>query len=132
MRRSAGTLSDKKTRILILTTTILASGLGFLMNSAVSIALPTIQESLQVELQTIQWIANAYSLALAALILLSGSLGDKLGKKRVYNAGILLFSAGALACGAAPSAGWLIAEGHSRNRGRVYGAGEPCNHQREF
>ncbi len=109
MRRSAGTLSDKKTRILILTTTILASGLGFLMNSAVSIALPTIQESLQVELQTIQWIANAYSLALAALILLSGSLGDKLGKKRVYNAGILLFSAGALACGAAPSAGWLIA-----------------------
>lgn len=102
-------MQDKKTRILILTTTILASGLGFLMNSAVSIALPTIQESLQIELQTVQWIANAFSLALASLILLSGALGDTFGKKRVYNAGILLFSAGTLASGAAPAAGWLIA-----------------------
>jgi EmrB/QacA subfamily drug resistance transporter len=100
---------EKKQRILILTTTILASGLGFLMNSAVNIALPSIQEALAVELRTIQWIANAFSLALASLILLSGALGDTLGKKRVYNAGILLFSVGALACGLAPEPRFLIA-----------------------
>lgn len=94
---------------LILTTTILASGLGFLMGSSVTIALPVIQRALTVDIATVQWIANAYALALSGLILLSGSLGDILGTRRVYNSGILVFTIGSLASGLAPDASWLIA-----------------------
>jgi EmrB/QacA subfamily drug resistance transporter len=96
-------------RASILATTILASGSGFLMGSAVNIALPTIQRALDVDIAIVQWIANAYALALSGLILLSGSLGDIFGTRRVYNTGILVFTLGALASGLAPGAELLIA-----------------------
>ncbi len=93
----------------ILVATILASGLGFLMNSAVTIALPSIQTSLGVGLEAVQWIVNAYALALGALILLSGSIGDLIGVGRVFATGILLFGLGSAACALSPSVGVLIA-----------------------
>ncbi|MFW5684068.1 MAG: MFS transporter [Spirochaetota bacterium] len=102
-------MSDTRfSRLLILTTTILASGMGFLMGSAVNIALPTIQRALDVEITVIQWIANAYALAISGLILLSGSLGDLVGTRRVYNSGIMVFTIGSLASGVAPGATLLV------------------------
>lgn len=83
--------------------------MGFLMNSAVTIALPTIQETLGVELDTIQWIVNAYVVTLGGLILVSGSLGDIFGVRRVYAAGILWFTVASVLCGLAPTPAWLIA-----------------------
>jgi MFS family permease len=95
--------------LLVLSAAILASGMGFLMNSAVTIALPTIQEALDVELDTIQWIVNAYVVTLGGLILVSGSLGDIFGVRRVYAAGILWFTVASVLCGLAPTPAWLIA-----------------------
>jgi len=94
---------------LILTAAILASGLGFLMNSAVTIALPTIQSTLNTDLGGVQWIVNAYVLTLSALILVSGSLGDIFGTRRVFNLGIAVFTLGSVGSGLAPTLHWLIA-----------------------
>lgn len=93
---------------MILTATILASGLGFFMGSAVNVVLPTIQEFWDLELSVVQWIANGYALTLSAFILLSGSLGDLFGIRRVFNAGILIFTGGAVLCALAPTPMLLI------------------------
>lgn len=92
----------------ILTATILASGLGFLTGSAVNIALPTLQRVLDTDLAGVQWIANAYLLALSTLILVSGSISDRIGLKRVFSLGIALFTLGAGLSGAVASLGGLI------------------------
>lgn len=104
----AQTLSSRAGR-LTLVVAILASGTGFLMNSAVTIALPTIQSSLDTSMSGIQWVVNAYSLMLGALILVSGALGDIYGVRRVFNAGLLIFSGGSLLAAAAPSVPLLVA-----------------------
>jgi MFS family permease len=98
-----------RTGKLTLAVCILASGTGFLMGSAVTIALPTIQESLDTTLSGVQWVVNAYTLMLGALILVSGALGDIYGVRRVFNAGLLIFGGASLIAGAAPSSTALIA-----------------------
>ncbi|MFW5812696.1 MAG: MFS transporter [Fibrobacterota bacterium] len=98
-----------KTAILILSVTILVSGLGFLMASAVTIALPVIQSSLGIDITDIQWIVNAYVLMLGSLILLSGALGDLFCAKKVFTAGTAVFTLGCALCGFAWNAGSLIA-----------------------
>jgi EmrB/QacA subfamily drug resistance transporter len=97
-----------RTGALTLVAAILASGLGFLMNSAVTIALPTIHESLNAPLNVAQWVVSAYVLTLGSLILASGSLGDLFGRKRVFNLGILIFTLGGLLSGLAPTVPLLI------------------------
>ena len=93
---------------LILTATILASGLGFFMGSAVNVVLPTIQSAFDLDIVIVQWIANSYALTLSAFILVSGSLGDLFGVRRVFNFGIIVFTLAGAACGFAPTAGLLI------------------------
>ncbi|MFP4432258.1 MAG: MFS transporter [Spirochaetaceae bacterium] len=93
---------------LILTATILASGLGFFMGSAVNVVLPTIQGYWDLDLSLVQWIANSYALTLSAFILVSGSLGDFFGVRRVFNIGILVFTVAGALCGFAPTPGLLI------------------------
>ncbi len=80
----------------ILGATILAAGAAFLQGTAVNIALPAIQEHFDTNLAGIQWVLNAYIMVLAAFILIGGSLSDRLGRKKVYLAGILIFTGGAL------------------------------------
>jgi len=83
----------------ILAATILASGMSFLMSTAVSVALPTIQKSLNTSISGMQWIINSYTLTLAVLILISGSLGDLYGRKRIFSYGIIVFVIGSLLSG---------------------------------
>jgi EmrB/QacA subfamily drug resistance transporter len=93
----------------ILLATLLASSTAFLMGTAVSVALPTIQSHFNTSITGIQWVVNAQLLALASLLLVGGSLGDHLGRKRVFLSGIVLFAVGALLSGlAAKSIGLLI------------------------
>lgn len=92
----------------ILTATILASGLGFFMGSAVNVVLPTIQEYWDLELSLVQWVANGYALTLSSFILLSGAMGDLFGVRRVFILGILTFAGGGLLCALAPSPPLLI------------------------
>ena len=93
----------------ILPATILGSSLSFIDSSVVNVALPAIQSGLGAELSAMQWVVNGYMLTLASLILLGGAAGDRFGRRRVFLIGLIGFAATSLACGLAPSAGWLIA-----------------------
>jgi EmrB/QacA subfamily drug resistance transporter len=94
---------------LALAATILGSSMAFIDGSVVNVALPSIQSELHASVAAIQWIVDAYLLFLGSLVLVGGSLGDKLGRRTVFIAGIALFSLASVACGLAPGAGALIA-----------------------
>ena len=74
----------------------------------VNIALPAIRTELHASLSGLQWTIDAYTLVLATLLMLSGSLGDRLGRRRVFQTGLVLFTMGSLLCSVAPSLGWLV------------------------
>ncbi|CAE6801076.1 MFS transporter [Paraburkholderia domus] len=94
---------------LALAATILGSSMAFIDGSVVNVALPSIQTELGASVAAIQWVVNAYLLFLGALVLVGGSLGDKLGRRTVFIAGIGLFTLASIGCGLAPGAGALIA-----------------------
>lgn len=87
----------------------LGSGMALLDGTVVNVALRTIGRDLDAGLAELQWIANGYLLALASLILLGGSLGDRYGRRRVFVVGTAWFAAASLLCGLAPTAEVLIA-----------------------
>ena len=70
----------------------------------VSVALPSIQRDLRASLPDLQWVSAAYALVLAVLLLPAATLGDRLGRRRVFLAGLVIFTAGSLACALAPTA----------------------------
>src|SRR4051794_39631536 len=75
----------------------------------VNVALPSIQRSFHSSLTGLQWTVDAYTLVLASLLMLSGSTADRIGRRRVFQTGLMLFTAGSLACALAPSLGLLVA-----------------------
>jgi EmrB/QacA subfamily drug resistance transporter len=94
---------------LALVAAILASTIAAVDSTAVNVALPAIGRDLGGGFAAQQWVSNAYLLTLSSLILLSGSLTDKLGERRVFDAGVLGFGIGSILCAAAPTVGVLIA-----------------------
>jgi EmrB/QacA subfamily drug resistance transporter len=92
----------------VLAATIAASSMAFIDSSVVNVALPSIQSHLAAPASQAQWIINAYVLMLGALILVGGAAGDRFGRRRVCLVGILVFTAGSVACGLAPNASLLI------------------------
>jgi len=93
----------------LLAAMIVGSGLGFLDGSIVGLALPAINSDLDAGAAGVQWVVNSYTLTLAALILVGGSLGDKLGRRRVYVIGVVWFALASVVCAAAPTIELLIA-----------------------
>jgi EmrB/QacA subfamily drug resistance transporter len=93
----------------VLVATVLGSGIAFLDATVVNVALPTIGKDLNASVAGLQWIVNGYTLTLASLILIGGSLGDRFGRRRVFLIGIVWFAAASLVCGLAHSAETLIA-----------------------
>ena len=93
----------------VLLATVLGSSVAMLDATVVNVALPTLGGDLGASLAGLQWVLNGYTLALAALILLGGSLGDRFGRRRVFVVGVLWFAVASLLCGLAPSITWLIA-----------------------
>ena len=93
----------------ILTATILGTSMAFIDGSVVNVGLPAIQSDLAASVSATQWIVNGYMLMLSALLLVGGAAGDRLGRRRVFAAGLTLFTFASVACGLAPSAGALIA-----------------------
>jgi EmrB/QacA subfamily drug resistance transporter len=75
----------------------------------VNVALPSIHRSLHASLSGLQWTIDAYTLVIASLLMLSGSTADRIGRRRVFQVGLALFSVGSLLCALAPSLGALIA-----------------------
>lgn len=92
----------------ILAATILGSSLSFIDGTVVNVALPTMQRDLRATGAEVQWVVEAYALFLAALILVGGSLGDRLGRRLVYAVGIGVFALASVWCGLAPNVTWLI------------------------
>ncbi len=87
-----------------------AFGLFMIMldNTVVNVALPSIERDLHVSISSLEWIVTAYALTFAALLITGGKLGDLFGRKRIFIIGIAIFTLSSLACGLAPSAGFLI------------------------
>ena len=87
---------------------VLGSGMTWLDGSVVNVALRTIGDDLDASLAQLQWINNGYLVSLAALILLGGSLGDRLGRRRLFIVGTVWFALASALCGLAPNAEVLI------------------------
>ena len=91
---------------------LLVVSLGFFMTlldlTIVNIAIPNMITRLHASLDDILWVINAYALVLAVLVITAGRLGDLVGPRVLFTAGIALFTAASVACGLSPSPGWLI------------------------
>lgn len=81
----------------------------YLDSTILNVALPTIQADLHASLAGLQWVADAYLLVVASLLMLTGSMADRLGRKRLFVIGLAGFSLGSLLCSLAPDTGSLIA-----------------------
>lgn len=93
----------------VITASVLGSGIAFLDGTVVNVALPAIGEDLGSDLAGLQWTVDGYLLTLGALLLLGGSLGDLYGRRRMFVAGLVAFTAASAVCGIAPSMGALVA-----------------------
>lgn len=102
------TVSSKHGRA-ALTTTIVGSGMVFLDGTIVTVAARRIGSDFSAGFSSLQWVLNGYALALASLILLGGSFGDRFGRRRVYLIGIGWFATASLLCAVAPNVQLLIA-----------------------
>jgi EmrB/QacA subfamily drug resistance transporter len=102
-------VDSARVRAFVLAATVLASAMAFIDGSVVTIALPVIQTEFAARFQALQWVVNAYTLMLGALILVGGALGDRVGRRRVFVVGIAIFAAASLTCALAASVKMLIA-----------------------
>jgi EmrB/QacA subfamily drug resistance transporter len=100
--------ASQSTKRIVLLACILGSGIVFLDSTVVNVALPAIQKDLHGGLAAQQWVVEAYLLTLSALLLIGGSLGDVLGRRRVFAAGLASFGVCSLLCAIAPSSALLI------------------------
>lgn len=89
--------------------TVLGSGVAALGATVVNIALPAIGRDLDADLAALQWVTSAYILTLSAFLLLGGALGDRYGRRRLFQIGVIWFAAASVVCAWAPTAEFLIA-----------------------
>ena len=108
IRTGPGKNSTRQRRLTLLAMCI-AQGMILLDVTIVNIALPSIQRELHASSGELEWVISAYALSLAVLIPLSGSLGDRFGRKRFFAAGMVVFALGSVACALSASALELIA-----------------------
>ncbi|HET6508328.1 MAG TPA: MFS transporter [Baekduia sp.] len=103
------TISDRRGRLRVLAICCISLFIVGLDNTIVNVALPSIRRDLHASVSELQWTIDAYTLVLASLLMLAGSTADRLGRVRVFQVGLAVFTLGSLACSLAPSVGWLIA-----------------------
>jgi len=93
----------------ILSTVLVGATMSALDVSIVNVAMPTLEQTFQVDMATIEWVAMAYMLTLTIFLPLFGRLADMMGRAKLYNLGFVIFSIGSALCGMASTAGFLIA-----------------------
>ncbi len=98
----------KAAGVWVLAATILGSSMVFIDGAVVNVALPVIQTELNSTVTDMQWVVEAYTLFLAALLLVGGSLGDRFGRRLVFGVGVAVFTLASIWCGLAPDALQLI------------------------
>ena len=101
----------------LVVTTVLASTVGFLNASVITVAVPTIGNSLHANVADLQWVLTGYLVTVAALLLLAGALADHFGRRRILVAGLVVMLAASLLCAAAPTIAALIAARFAQGAG---------------
>lgn len=96
-------------RMLVLAICCMSLLLVSLDNTILNVALPSMQKELHASVSGLQWTIDAYTLVLASLLMLAGSTADRIGRRRVFRTGLVLFTSGSVLCSLAPSLSWLIA-----------------------
>jgi EmrB/QacA subfamily drug resistance transporter len=92
----------------VLVAAVLGSSMSFIDESVVNVALPRIETALETTLPAMQWIVNAYTLCISALLLVGGAAADQLGRRRIFVVGLSIFAVASLGCGLAPHISVLI------------------------
>src|SRR5256885_15554375 len=103
----AGQSSVSRSRVLV--AAILGSSMVFIDGTVVNVALPALQSALHATISDVQWVVESYALFLSALLLTGGSLGDLYSRRKVFAAGVTLFSLASAWCGVSPNVSHLIA-----------------------
>src|SRR3979411_1942650 len=96
---------SRRRRLLVLAICCMSMLIVGLDNTIVHVALPTIQHELHAGVSGLQWGVHASSIVLASFLMLAGSTGDRIGRRRTFQTGLAVFALGSLACGFAPSLG---------------------------
>src|SRR2546421_3574855 len=94
---------SRRQRLLVLAICSMSLLIVGLDTTIVNVALPSIHRSLHASLAGLQWTVDAYTLVLASLLMLAGSTGDRIGRRRTFQTGLVVFSLGSLLCALAPS-----------------------------
>src|SRR5258708_34282760 len=108
-QRPAGWVTGRRARVLLC-----ASGVSFMImldSNIVAVSLPSIARDLNATFADIEWVVSAYVLTFAALLMPSGALADRFGRRRMLTVGLAIFTAASLMCGLAPSPPFLNAAG---------------------
>lgn len=100
---------SQRRRLLVLAICCLSLLMVGMDVTIINVALPSIRRDLNVSLSGLQWTIDAYLLVLASLLMAAGSTADRLGRRRIFLTGLILFTIGSLLCSLAPGLGWLIA-----------------------
>ncbi|UQA95484.1 MFS transporter [Streptomyces halobius] len=95
-------------RLLVLAICCLSLLIVSLDATVLNVALPSLQRELHASVSGMQWTIDAYTLVLASLLMLSGSTADRLGRRRIFGTGLVVFATGSLLCSLAPGLGWLV------------------------
>src|SRR5689334_22777095 len=96
---NCGPLVESASGKWVLAAAILGSSMAFIDGTVVNVALPALQASFHATVVDVQWVVEAYGLFLSALILVGGALGDSLGRRAMFIAGVLVFTSASLGCG---------------------------------
>ncbi|MCO8308401.1 MFS transporter [Streptomyces sp. RKCA744] len=108
-KRPGGASSSPRRPQFLVAACCLSVFVAGISTTTLNVALPTIRTRLHASVSGLQWTVDAYSLVIACLLLLAGSLADRYGRRKVFLAGLVVFTAASAGCGLAPSLGWLIA-----------------------
>jgi EmrB/QacA subfamily drug resistance transporter len=109
IRSSPGVPACAARRAWVLAAAVLGSTLAFIDESVVNVALPKMESDLHTTLAAMQWVINAYTLCMSALLLIGGATADRFGRRRIFVIGVSLFALASLGCGIAPDVKLLIA-----------------------
>ena len=114
-----GAQAPDRRRYLILAICCMSLFIVGIDNTIVNVALPSIRRELHASMPRLQWTIDAYTLVLASLLMLSGSMADRFGRARVFKLGLVLFTLGSLLCSLAPSLQLLDRVPHGAGRRRL-------------
>ena len=106
--RSAGGTLTRRDRLVILATCCLSLFIVGLDVSALNVAIPSIGRDLDATESQLQWVIDSYALVIASLLIFGGTLGDRFGRKRIFQLGLLVFGVASVLCSLAPTAEFLI------------------------